>query len=294
MTETVVSIYIAGVYLDPLMENLDELEERFKGLELYAEIADRLEDSFDTMNAARAFWVTAEAEPKDRAAEDILAVWHGFDSAVQEIEFSDLNALAHTVRRCSHPSESATDSGLLAALALCYAVEGLRDIYDYQIELSQNLITSVPLELISEFPDLRQAQLQQARSRLMCREIDARVSHADCMGQARLAMFAAGIYLEAEALSRSSKGYRITDKIRSAMHLSRASKGGKNGTQITKANAAAAAKKACTLAKKILASRPMIANSELAALVAERENISCVTAINYLRQENLYPPKRRR
>lgn len=292
MTEAGVGIYIAGIYLDPLMENLDELEDRFKGLELYGELADRLEDSFNTMNAARAFWVNADAEPKDGAAEDILAMWHGFDSAIQEIEFSNLKALAHTVRRCSRPNTSATDSGLLAALALCYVIEGLGELYDYQVELSQKLITSVPRDLLSEFPDLRQALIQRARAGLISSEIDARVSHADYMGEALRALFAAHIYQSIETEWPSSEGYLITDKMRSAMHRSRAGAGGRNSAKSNKAASDTNAKSVCAKARRYLKLNRDASPSELVKALAETQGLSPPTIIKYLRSQELYPPKK--
>ncbi|MCW2290121.1 hypothetical protein M2262_000171 [Pseudomonas sp. BIGb0408] len=295
MTEAGVGIYIAGIYLDPLMENLDKLEERFKGLDLYAELADRLDDSFDMMNAARAYWVNAEAEPKNRAraAKDILAVWHGFDSAVQEIEFSDLNALAHTVRRCIHPSKSAKDSGLMAALAICYAVEGLREVYDYQIELSQSHITSVPKNLTGEFPDLRQVQLERARAKLVLNEINARVSHADYVGEARLAMFAAGIHHYAESRYRAPRGYRIGDKMLSAINLSRSSAGGAKGAKTNRAQATENARLICTEEGRLKRLDPHISPSEFVARLCETKNLSPPTIRKHLRSLGLYPDKKR-
>ncbi|KIQ03921.1 MULTISPECIES: hypothetical protein [Pseudomonas] len=292
MTEAGVGIYIAGIYLDPLMENLDELEERFRGLDLYAELADRLDDSFDMMNAARAFWLNRDAQPKRRAAEDILAVWHGFDSAVQEIEFSDLNALAHTVRRCSHPSKSATDSGLMAALAICYAVEGLREVYDYQIEFSQSLITSVPQNLAGDFPDRRQAQIERARAKLVHIEVSARVSHADYMGEARLAMFAAGIYQYIESRYKAPKGFRISDKMLSAIDLSRSSAGGKKGAETNRAQAVDSARLICAEAKRLLRLDPSISPSELVTTLCKAKNLSAPTTRKYLRSQGLYPNKK--
>ena len=292
MTEAGAGIYIAGIYLDPLMENLDELEERFRGLELYPELADRLEDTFEIMNAARAFWVNAEAEPEDEAAYDILAVWHGFDSAVQEIEFSDLNALAHTVRRCSHPSESATDSGLMAALAICYAVEGLREVYDYQIELSQSLITSVPQSLTDEFPDLRQVQIERARAKLVHSEINARVSHADYMGEARLALFAADIYQYAENRYRAPEGFRIGDKMLSAIDLSRSSAGGVKGAITNRAQAAKSAESICNEARRLKRLDPHISHAELVARLCRTRELSPPTIRKHLRSQGLYPDKK--
>lgn len=281
-------IFIAGVYLDPLLDNLDELEQRLCGLPQYTELAETITDTLDLMNDSTAFWLDSTGDFQEGAATICMGVWQRLDSIQQEAEFRDASALADTVRWAAAVETEASDSALVAIYAMVLALEGLRALYDWQIELRQALVGVAQPSLYNK------QQLSRAHACMVDYEVAARVHHAECVGQARQALFQAGVYRQIENIAPSADGYRLADLLRSAIQapvIARARSGGIKGAQAKKVAAADAAEKTCNLARSIKQSEPHLSDAELVERLAEDLILSDPTVRAHLRTQGLYPPK---
>lgn len=272
MSEHADSLYLAGVYFDPMLSDEDILEERLHSLALDAELAEYIKETLDLMNSATAFWLDESGCHEEHAAQTCVAVHRHFDAILQASEFQDSNALAATIRQSLWKNvETARDSQLVAAYALALAVEGLQALCDWLLNVRREAIAAVqPTENASA----HRGQLQQARRELHLEEVRARVTHAEHMGQARLALYIAGLYRHAETLSRMPDGYRVAEQLRNAIEATSktarakiAGQGNRAPDSLKQLAAMDTRERISQAATRVLKARPGISRTELVSVL---------------------------
>ncbi|MGX5217508.1 hypothetical protein ACVTMO_02465 [Pseudomonas segetis] len=286
-------IFVAGMYLDPTLVNLEDFELHLAKLPAHSELASTIAESINLMRSALAFWwQDYDCIYHERTHEVCRKVWEKLDSIIQTAEFSDQNIIASTVRdACGYYDTQPSDSQLVASYALLLAMEGFNELYRWQNRLGEALA----IDFDDQLPDTpigRKIKLEAVRLECHYEEVEARVTHAEYIGMAYRLLFIAGIYKEIEGLDSTVDGYRIADKLRAAIKapwIARASKGGAKGAASKKTEAAADALKTCKAARRIKQSEPEILNADLVSRLVESLSRSAPTVIKQLRTEGLYP-----
>lgn len=283
------SLYLAGVYFDPMLSDGDILEERLHSLALDAELSDSINETLDLMNSATALWLDESGCHEEHAARTCVAVHRHFDAILQESEFQDSNALAATIRGTLWEDvDTASDSQLVAAYALALAVEGLQTLCDWLLSVRREAIaTAQPVEIA-----LHHDQMQRARRELHREETQARVTHAEYMGRARLALYIAGLYRHAETLSRKPDGYRVADQLRNAIEaIETASKseraklagqGNRAPESAKQEEAKATRERISKAAERVIEGRPGISRTALIGVLLDQRLASRPTIKKYL------------
>lgn len=275
MNEHTDLLYLAGVYFDPMLSDVDVLEQRLHSLALDAEIADCINETLDLMNSATAFWLDESGCHEEHSARTCVTVHRHFDAILQASEFQDSNALAETIRQSIWEDlDTANDSQLVAAYVMTLAIEALQTLCDWLLNVRREAIaTAQPTE--STAPP--RGQLQQARRELFREETRARVTHAEYMGKARLALYIADLYRHAETLSRIPDGYRVADQLRNAIKTASNSARAKAGGQGNRAPGSAKQVAAMETrerirqaATRVLKARPEISRTALVSVLLKQ------------------------
>lgn len=204
-------VYLAGLYFDPLLSDMDQLEQRLRDLAVDSDLSESFSESLDVMSIASVFWLDETGSYPDEASRTCAAVHQRFDAIFQQLEFEGAETLGSSIRRALWEHD-ATDSRLAAAYAMALTIEGLQQLCDWLTELRRE-----SLALASEVEPTSPSSLALARQRLSQDEIRARLMHADYLASARHALFLAGLYQQAESLSIKADGYRVAELLRNAV-----------------------------------------------------------------------------
>ncbi|MFI8480161.1 hypothetical protein ACIGCM_06280 [Pseudomonas sp. NPDC078700] len=286
-------IFVAGMYLDPTLVNLEDFELHLVKLPVHDELAFTIASSIDLMRAALAFWwQDYDCVYHERTREVCRKVWEKLDSIIQTAEFSDQDAIASTVRNaCGYYDTELSDSLLLASYALLLAMEGLNELYGWQNSLADALTMDLRDRMLIT-PTERNLRFEAIRFEQRYIETDARLTHAEYMSKASELLFIAAAHKKIESLDSAASGYRFTDKQQAAIKaplIKNASKGGTKGGATKKSEAAEDALKTCNAARKIRQSEPEISYSDLVTRLIESLGRSAPTVRKQLRTEGLYP-----
>ncbi|MNZ21101.1 hypothetical protein D3C78_381670 [compost metagenome] len=272
MNEHSDSLYLAGMYFDPMLSDVDILEGRLHGLALDAELSACIDETLDLMNSATAFWLDESGCHEEHAARTCVTVHRHLDAILQASEFHDSNALAATIRQSIWEDlDTASDSQLVAAYVMALAVESLQTLCNWLLNVRREAIAAVQT---TESATPHRVQLQQARRELHREEVQARVTHAEYMGKARLAMYIADLYRHAETLSRMPDGYRVAEQLRNAIETTSKSTRAKIAGQGNRAPGSAKQMAAMDTrerinqaATRVLKARPGISRTELVSVL---------------------------
>lgn len=275
MNEHTDLLYLAGVHFDPMLSDIDALAQRLHSLALDAELSHCIDETLDLMNSATAFWLDNSGAHEELAARTCVTIHRHFDAILQASEFQDSNALAETIRRSIWEDiDTASDAQLVSAYVLALAAEGLQALCNWLLNVRREAIAAVQL---AESTTPHHGQLQRARAELYREEIQARVTHAQYMGKARLALYIADLYRHAEILSRMPDGHRVADQLRHAIetasNTTRAKIAGQGNRAPTSAKQMAAMdtrKRIHHAATRVLKARPRISRTTLVSVLLEQ------------------------
>lgn len=277
MSEQDELLYLAGVYFDPLLSDVDVLEQRLHSLAPDTELIDCFEEALDLMHRATLFWLDEEEEFDhfpDEAAPTCIAVQRHIEAIFQESEFQDRNALADTIRRSIWGDVQASDSQLVASYALILVVEGLQAVCDWLVDLRREALMAAPSVEKDKYRDLHRDKMDEARRELHYQEVQARLTLSDYMGRAELALFIAELHRQAENLSQTPDGYKIADRLHNAIEMAsisaRARAGGRGNSKPESArqrNAAQTRERIRKAAERKIKVQPDISRKDLVSVL---------------------------
>lgn len=282
-------MFLAGDYFDPLLSDVDELENRLRDLAQDIDLSACFEETLYLMNEATAYWLDSTGSYPDEAARICVAVRQRFDAILQESEFQDRRALAETIRHAIGNDTDATDTRLVASYVLALGAEGLQVLCDWLVALRREVVAAVPpLEGRERF-ELCSAQLPSARQQLYLLEIEARLMHSEYIANARQALLLAGLYQQVEHLGQTPEGYKVTEQLRSAIELAANSmraqargRGNRAPESVTQRAAAETRERIRAAAKRVMKSRGGISRKDLVSVLIGQQIASRPTIHKHL------------
>lgn len=215
-----------GKLISPLNLDLDELELELEWLPLYGEFAERFNEALDLVAAGIEMWRPHESE--EWAIETAAEISRKLYNIGQALDRSPALGLAWAVRNAGSWERRATDSQLVAALAMAYGCRAIHAIRKWQAQLADDVMEAFGRALVD---DLRVNDLglyativNDCRIEHSIAEIEARESAADLLGRARNSIIFAELYrnpsIPPEAMARLNE---------QAVKKSRAETGRKGG-----------------------------------------------------------------
>ncbi|MCU1720907.1 hypothetical protein [Pseudomonas sp. 5P_5.1_Bac1] len=258
-----------GKLISPLSLDLDALELELEWLPLYGEFAERFNEALDLVAAAIEMWRPHESE--EWAIETAAEISRKLSSIGQALDRSPALGLAWAVRNAGSWERRATDSQLVAALAMAYGCRAIHAIRKWQAQLADDVMEAFGRALVDDLrvndPGIYATIVNDCRIEDSIAEIEARESAADLLGRARNSIIFAELYrnpnISPEAMARLNE---------QAVKKSRAATGRKAGARSGAARQeknAGRDREICDAGRKLLASGR--APSEISGIISRME-----------------------
>lgn len=258
-----------GKLVSPLNLDLGELELELEGLPLYDEFAERFNEALDLVAAGIEMWRPHESEEwaVDAAAEINRKLYN----ITQALDRSPALGLAWAVRNAGSWEGRATDSQLVAALAMAYGCRAINVLRAWLAQLADLVVEASGRALVEDtiinYPDVYAAIINDHRLEDSVAEIEARESAADLLGRARNSMIFAELYrnpnISPEAMARLNE--QVLKKSRAATGRKA---GARSGAARQEKNAGRD-REICDAGRKLLASGR--APSEISGIISGME-----------------------
>ncbi|WP_028944624.1 hypothetical protein [Pseudomonas vranovensis] len=258
-----------GKLMSPLNLDLDELELELEWLPLYGEFAERFTEAIDLVAAGIEMWSPHESEEwaVDAAAEINRKLYN----IAQALDRSPALGLAWAVRNAGSWERRATDSQLVAALAMAYGCRAIHALRKWLTHLADDVVEAFGRVRVEDLrvndPEVYATIVNDCRIECPIAEIEARQSAADLLGRARNSLIFAEFYrnpsIPPEAMARLNE---------QAVKKSRAATGRKAGARSGAARQeknAGRDREICDAGRKLLASGR--APSEISGIISRME-----------------------
>jgi len=215
-----------GKLISPLNLDLDELELELEWLPLYGEFAERFNEALDLVAAGIEMWRPHVSE--EWAIEAAAEISRKLYNIGQALDRSPALGLAWAVRNAGSCERRATDSQLVAALAMAYGCRAINVLREWQAQLADDMFKASGRALIDDtrinYPRVYATIVNDYRIKDSIAEVEARESAADLLGRARNSIIFAELYrnpsIPPEAMARLNE---------QAVKKSRAETGRKGG-----------------------------------------------------------------
>lgn len=205
-----------GKLISPLNLDLDELLLELEWLPLYGEFSERFNEALDLVAAGIEMWRPEECEewrPEQWAIEVAAEISRKLYNIEQAIDRSPSLGIAWAVRNAGSWEKRATDSQLVAAMAMAYGCRAIHILCTWQTRLADEWVEASERALVEDtrhnYPDIYADNINDCRLKDSIVEIEARESAADFLGRARTTMMIAELYqnpsIPSDALARISE-----------------------------------------------------------------------------------------
>lgn len=258
-----------GKLMSPLNLDLDELELELEWLPLYGDFAERFTEALDLVAAGIEMWRPHESE--EWAIEAAAEINRKLYNIAQALDRSPALGLAWAVRNAGSWEKRATDSQLVAALAMAYGCRAIHALRKWLAHLADDVVEAFGRVRVEDLrvndPEFYATIVNDCRIECSIAEIEARQSAADLLGRARNSLIFAELYrnpsIPPEAMARLNE---------QAVKKSRAATGRKAGARSGAARReknAGRDREICDAGRKLIASGR--APSEISGIISRME-----------------------
>ncbi|MDG9884924.1 hypothetical protein N7650_18975 [Pseudomonas sp. GD04058] len=258
-----------GKLISPLSLDLDALELELEWLPLYGEFAERFNEALDLVAAGIEMWRPHESE--EWAIETAAEISRKLYNIGQALDRSPALGLAWAVRNAGSWERRATDSQLVAALAMAYGCRAIHAIRKWQAQLADDVMKAFGRALVDDLrvndPGIYATIVNDCRIEDSIAEIEARESAADLLGRARNSIIFAELYrnpnISPEAMARLNE-----QAVKKSRAVTGRKAGARSGTVRQEKNAGRD-REICDAGRKLLASGR--APSEISGIISRME-----------------------
>lgn len=229
---------IAGVDVECLIRDMDDIETAVLELALYPQFNDYFRETFDLINAATSFWLEdgAYALCAERATGTLFRLRDVID---EHASATEAGSLPNVIRQLPGFNHQATDSQLVAAFALVLGTQALEVLANWLFELelaTYDIDADLIEQLRNESPRQYLALVEKERYRRSGLEIRAREQFAVFMGEANQTLLMANFYQQVERMDVSKNGFNTSSLMRRLLDEAFSAKATRRGQEAGKGN----------------------------------------------------------
>ncbi|MCU0073834.1 hypothetical protein N8H71_19760 [Pseudomonas koreensis] len=295
-------LLIAGMDVNCLLRDLDEIELGVSELALYGHFYDYFKESFGLIQDAQTFWLE-DGEYAQCADSIIQTMFRKRDDIEQHYSFNEVSSLPDIARQFVGFDHQASDSKLVATYALIKAVQAVETLANwlFDLELSVYDIEADLVESIRQADPKQYLKLiERARDRDSAYEIRSREDFAILKGEADKALMLASLYNQIERVDVSKPGFNAHGFLRVALgnvsgaqaslRGKKAGMGNSNPESDKQQAAAKRRERICKAADRHIAADPKISETDLVKALVEKDKVASIPTVKkYLREQRYIP-----
>lgn len=300
-TELGVELEIAGVDVDCLFRDLDDVESAVRTLSLYHQFSERFSDAFHCIDNAMSYWLE-DGRYADCAESTTTKMFHLRSVIDQHVCFSEATSLPRVIRGVLGINHPASDTQLVATYALIQAVEAVTALGNWLFnlelrlyDLDYDLVEQIRLTDATQYASL----LKRERERSSELEIEAREEFAIRYGETSKALMLASLYQEADHTDNLRNDLSASRFLRTALDQAFAAKASERAKAAGKANSKPGTAKQEKTKKlfeevsksaiKQIAVDPKISAADLVKILVKQGKGSIPTVRKYLKKGGFLP-----
>lgn len=296
-------LLIAGMDVNCLLRDMDEIELGVSELALYGHFYDHFKEGFGLIHHAQAFWLE-DGDYAQCADSIIQTMFRKRDDIEQHYSFNEASSLPEAARQFVGLDHQASDSKLVATYALIKAVQAVEVLANWLFDLELSVYDS-EADLVESIRQTDPKQylklIDRARDRTSGFEIRSREDFAIFKGEAEKALMLSSLYSQIESIDVSTPGFDAHGFLRAALGNVTAAQASLRGKTAGRGNSnpesdkqQAAAKRReriCKAADRHIAADPKISETDLVKALVEKDKIASIPTVRKYLRERRYLPR---